>query len=564
MQVTAADAPADDLAERLARFIANAPFREYASRAIKIEDERGKIVPFHINEAQQVVDEEIERQRAAGRPIRVLILKGRQQGMSTYCQARLAWRAFRKPGARCVTVGHALGAVHELYGKFERAWRELPDEDGLRLRPTVESREQGRRLVFADPQRSSYRADSAHEPEKVGRGLTAQYVHLTEIPQWPKADETMQAILAVVPEHADTEILVESTAKGATGWFYEMFAEGMRQLSRGEEPDFVPVFVPWFKTERYRRKYRPGEPRLSPAESKFKEQYDLDTEQVLWYRDQRRRFGDRVTEEYPSNWREAFLSSGLPYFQADARERIREHLRQRGPALKRGQFVTYEVGHVKKSAFKDSPDGPTRIYEAPVPEHRYVLGVDFASGRNHDNSAIIVLDVDTEQVVATHRSKLAPDDVLIEAIQLGKRFNNGLIVPERSGIGQALVDRLVREYRYPNVYRERDEAAVRYSKGSRWGLATSNRNRPSMLEELAHRIHTDQLGIPDDRILAELDSFVFTKDDDTRAEAEAGKWDDMVMALAFAVRGMADVPPPSSPRLTPERSKPRISSRTGF
>lgn len=563
--MTAADAPVDDLAERLSNALAEQPFRKYARTLLRIEDESGKLVQFHINEAQQVVDEEIERQRAIGRPIRVLILKGRQQGMSTYCQARLAWRAFRQPGARCVTVGHALAAVEELYHKFERCWREMPDEDGLRLRPVVESKDRGRRMRFADPQRSTYRADSAHEPEKVGRGLTAQYVHLTEIPQWPKADETMQAILACVPDHSDTEVLVESTAKGATGWFYEMFVEGMRQLERGEEPDFVPVFVPWFKTKRYARAYRSGEPRLSKAEREFKARYDLATEQVLWYRDKRRQFSARVTEEYPSNWREAFLSSGLPYFQAEARERIRERLKERGPALKRGQFVTYTVGHVRKVSFKVADDGPTLIYETPVDEHRYVVGVDFASGRNHDNSAIVVLDVDKFDVVATHRSKLSPAEVLIEAQQLGLRYNTALIVPERSGIGQALVDRLVDEYHYPNVFRETDPAAVKYSRGQRWGLATSARNRPSMLEEVAHLLHSDQLGIPDMRVLSELDSFVFTKDDDTRAEAEAGKWDDMVMALAFAVRGMRDVPPPrSTTRFDAKPRGPHISNRTGF
>jgi hypothetical protein len=216
-----------------------------------IEDEKGDLVRFDLNEAQEIVYAAIKARWAAREPVKLLILKGRQQGMSTLCQMLIAHRMFTQPGVRCLTVGHNLAAVHDLYGKFDRALKSLPEF----LRPDVEpGGERGRRMKLADPVRSSYRADSAHDPEGVGRGTTVQVAHLTEIPQWSKPDETMQAVLATIPDTPQTMILVETTAKGASGWFYEAWMRAQRKLAKGEEPEFVPVFVPWFKTRRYARK----------------------------------------------------------------------------------------------------------------------------------------------------------------------------------------------------------------------------------------------------------------------------------------------------------------------
>jgi hypothetical protein len=428
--------------QQLGHTLANATFRQYAGTLLAIEDENGSLTDsFILNEAQLIVYREIERQRKAGRPIRVLILKGRQQGMSTLCQMRLTWRMLTRPGARCLTVGHSLASVHELYGKFDRAIKELPEF----LRPAYEpGGERGRRQRFTDPLRSSYRADSAHDPEGVGRGMTIQFAHLTEVPQWSKPDETMQAILATIPDHPETEVLVETTAKGAAGWFYEAWIEAMRDMDKGIEPEFVPVFVPWFKTSRYARKRRAGEPQLDKREAKWRDEHGVTNEQAYWYRDQRKKFGERVTEEYPSTWREAFLASGVSYFQRSAMEFYREH--RRDPD-RRGQYKVYPG--TDTAAFAKDAFGPTHIFEAPIDGHRYVAGIDFASGRAKDNSSIIVIDADTRKVVATHQSKMLPNDVLVEAICLGKTYNTALLVPERNGIGQMAVDRLLDEYNYP-------------------------------------------------------------------------------------------------------------------
>jgi hypothetical protein len=177
-----------------------------------------------------------------------------------------------------------------------------------------------------------------------------------------------------------------------------------------------------------------------------------------------------------------------------------------------------------------------------------------------------VIDADTSQVVATHKSKWLPDQMLDEAVLIGKVYHMALLVPERNGIGQALVDRLVNDIGYRNVYRADDAVSVKYHKGARYGWATSNSTRKWLLESLATAVHRLELGIPCKRITDEMDTFVFTDDEGQHAAAAPGKNDDLLMALAFTWRGVQSLPAVSTTRdqKKPTAWRPTVSSRTGY
>lgn len=571
--MTAGDSPAltQNPSDALADAIAGARFRHLAPALLTIEDEEGALVPFELNEAQLILEDEVERQEAIRRPVRMLVLKGRQQGVSTWAQGRKAVRCMTRR-TRGQTVGHALNAVHELWGKLDRYRKAMAETEtaqllaaaGIILQPPLDPGmgEKGRRTVFKDPLGSVCRYDSAADPESVGRGTTQQFLHLTEIPQWSKPEETMQAVLACVPDSPDTMVIVETTAKGASGWFYETWLAAMADVKRGIEPEFVPVFIEWWHTKRYKRKRRKGEPGLTAQEREFQAKYKLTEEQCFWYRDQRRKYGEKVAEEFPCTWQEAFLSSGLPFFRRD----VMEHYRQRAndiEALRVGRFAMI-TGSV--AVWREEPGNATRIYANPVEGHRYSIGIDFASGRAKDWSAIVVIDADTSEVVVSHKSKWDPDRVLDEAVLLARTYNNALMVPERNGIGQVLVDRLVNDLKYTNVYREQDATAVKFHRGVRYGWATSNRTRTWLLEELARWVHERRLSILCQYVVEEMDQFVYTDEDGDRAEAGEGAHDDLVMALAFAVRGLSYLPKVSTESIgqSPAERRAVISSVTGY
>ena len=56
----------------------------YSKAALKIRTKRGEVAPLVLNNAQQILDEAVSKQLASEGRIRVIILKARQQGLSTY------------------------------------------------------------------------------------------------------------------------------------------------------------------------------------------------------------------------------------------------------------------------------------------------------------------------------------------------------------------------------------------------------------------------------------------------------------------------------------------------
>ena len=59
-------------------------FSFYAKSAAKIRTKEGDIRPLVLNPAQQILDDAVRKQMASEGKVRVIILKARQQGLSTY------------------------------------------------------------------------------------------------------------------------------------------------------------------------------------------------------------------------------------------------------------------------------------------------------------------------------------------------------------------------------------------------------------------------------------------------------------------------------------------------
>lgn len=67
-------------------------FEFYAPRCLRIRTKEGAVKPFHLNQAQRYIHERLEQQKRELGYIRAIILKGRQQGCSTYVEGRFVWR----------------------------------------------------------------------------------------------------------------------------------------------------------------------------------------------------------------------------------------------------------------------------------------------------------------------------------------------------------------------------------------------------------------------------------------------------------------------------------------
>ena len=137
----------------------------WAERYVKIRPKAGgKLVPFRFNRAQMVTHLFLEKIREAGHAIRVAIVKGRQQGVSTYIASRFLHRATLFPGTPVFILAHLTKSTNYLFDMVKRMYLNLPEP----LRPEIE-RSNRIELKFGKID-SEYALGSA-ESETIGRGM---------------------------------------------------------------------------------------------------------------------------------------------------------------------------------------------------------------------------------------------------------------------------------------------------------------------------------------------------------------------------------------------------------
>jgi len=106
----------------------------FAEHVLKIRPKAGPLEPFKFNAAQIKLHSLIEEQRERTGRVRVVILKARQLGVSTYVAARLYHRTIHNPGLRTIIIGHEKRASSNLFQIVKRLHDCMPDD----LKPQTE------------------------------------------------------------------------------------------------------------------------------------------------------------------------------------------------------------------------------------------------------------------------------------------------------------------------------------------------------------------------------------------------------------------------------------------
>ena len=278
-------------------------FPFYARNCLRIRAKTGKINAFELNKAQQYIHHCLEEQREKTGRVRAIVLKGRQQGVSTYVEGRYYWKVTHRSGVRAFILTHEADSTSALFEMAERYHELAP---GF-VKPATGA-SNAKELLFKKLD-SGYKVGTAGN-KSVGRGTTIQYFHGSEVAYWPNAAEHAKGILQAVPDENDTEVILESTANGVGNYFYQQW----QQAEAGESP-FQAIFVPWFWQPEY-RKFGLGIKRTD-EENKMVELFGLDDEQLAFRRSKIAELsadgGDGLfafKQEYPMTAQEAFQVSG--------------------------------------------------------------------------------------------------------------------------------------------------------------------------------------------------------------------------------------------------------------
>lgn len=282
-------------------------FPFFAWNCLKIRAKNGSILPFALNRAQRYVHDAIELQKAQTGIVRAIILKGRQQGMSTYVEGRLYWLTAMRQGKTAFILTHEDKATQNIFGMTRRYHDLMPDA----IRPATAA-SNANEIAFSGNQ-SRYAVGTAGS-RGVGRSFTVQYFHGSEAGFWPNAEDHFAGLGQAVPNEPGTEIILESTGNGVGNVFYSLWQDAVRGKSW-----YIPIFVPWFWQEEYRQDPR-SEFVMDSAEAEYAAKYGLDVRQMAWRRqkiiDDFRGDVSLFDQEYPATaalaFRPATESSLIP------------------------------------------------------------------------------------------------------------------------------------------------------------------------------------------------------------------------------------------------------------
>lgn len=288
-------------------------FRWFAQKQLVIRAKDGQLIPFKLNKAQEYMLERIEDQLRRTGKIRMAVLKGRQQGLSTFIGGYLYHRTITRKGVLTFIFAHDADGSSSLYKMVQTYYHEGVYDD---LKPQLGAASQ-KEMVFP-LLGSSYKVGTAGT-SGLGRSKTIQQLHWSEVAYSPNCEDHAMGIMQAVPDLEGTAIFLESTSNGQGDFFYRTC---MQALSG--EGDFELVFIPWYWQAEYTRKDENYQ--LSSEERTLLEQFGNDgltAEHLIWRAHKiktdfhgqlalfKREYPFTPQEAFESNDEEAFIKSGL-------------------------------------------------------------------------------------------------------------------------------------------------------------------------------------------------------------------------------------------------------------
>lgn len=179
--------------------------------------------------------------------------------------------------------------------------------------------------------------------------------------------------------------------------------------------------------------------------------------------------------------------------------------------------------------FIDDPSGYITIYHDVEFGHPYVIGGDTA-GDGSDYFAGQVIDNSDGRQVAVLHNRFDEDLFTKQMYCLGKYYNSALISIEANFSTYPILE--LQRLGYNKQYKRQimDTYTNRYQE--RFGWRTDKLTRPIIISNLVQIVREKTECINDKDTLDEMLTFV--RNEKGRAEAQEGKHDDLIMALAIA------------------------------
>lgn len=549
------------------------------------------------NYLQKKIGDVADRMRELNLPVRLIILKPRQKGSTTYAAAETYCSLRRQSASGVVIAGQysQSSEVHEMLKTYQTndnfSWGSTGEINSKEGRWT-----NGSRLKF----------ETAGDV-LAGVSGTFQTIHSTEVARWSRfgvanASDVLANILKCCPMLPGTMILLESTAEGAAGAFYERWVTAidaedfLSGKSICQPGSYIRCFAPWYEfTDSAMRLTEEQQEEIKntlDSEDEFAGENDLVQlygrddggvlrlgtavddftayEALAWrrwaIREECKRDKIIFSRDYPSSWETAFQKSGSMRFNASGLVVQRQRLAKR--ALPQYGVIEGDA----KGAFRNTEKSEAKIivFEKPIPGRKYIVAVDPATGASQtggadpDRHGVFVLRAgywasDGQWVRPATAARIVqnmfdPDVLEVEIWRLARMYGSrsGAKIVVETNMDRGLIELL--KLRGADLYQRELFNKREYKTTTALGYQTTSKTKEILIDTLAAAIREwDKPGSGIDiwcpEAIIQCENFIVKPNG--RSQAAENHHDDDVIAIALGLE-LID----QATTYTPDRSGP--------
>ena len=566
-------------------------YRYAAQNYFWISDKTGQDQLLRLWDGQELLLQKMEDMKRRNKSQLVIVIKARQLGLSLFGNSIVFWQCVFKQNRKGLIVSEDQDQSVNLFNNYlTPMYRQLP----WWLRPRFSSFKLEEGIIFDVPLKeggvglnSSIRVQWSSRKGGLGQGYRLNAFHGSEFTAWRSLKETLEEDLKyALVKNPDTVGILESTAKGAgteSHAFYNKCAE------LAERSDWEAVFLPYFfETTRvlsppqgwkvgeeekrmrtvvydnwvqcsnsrcrrfFNRKKSKGvrdDEKCPNCNTGKLSAYTLTDEQIYFIVNEKMNASNpkSIKQELALTAEEAFIAGGEQVFSEKAVENL-EYMVERSAKPKKGFFDRHGFFHgfdaddlSRKchlqgcSIQHDTDEHYLSVWEEPVPNAKYQIGVDVGFGKGKDDSVCWVNRVgvrggDDVHVATIVSNSIEPISLSYELAKLGKWYNDATIAIEYNSPGNSTADQLLHNLNYPNVYKKKTASAL--SGTHHWN--TQQNTKPKLIVTMDRWLKEGIFFAKDKRLLEQIK--VFTKDEDSlRTGAQRGFKDDILMAAMICL-----------------------------
>lgn len=514
----------------------------YYSHLLKIrtKDDPPQIIPLIFNRPQRIYHKFKMDLRKLGVPVRIIILKNRQSGFTTYEQGESYMWCATKRYMQCLTMAHVDRATSDIFQMVNR-FHERMDKN---FKPD-RKRDSSTKIEF--PKR-----DCKFQIMTAGSasiGVTLNKAHLSEAAFYESLNNTLSMLKECIPNSG--ELVIESTPQGYND-FHTIY-DGAQDLYHPRPKSSIKngyyrFFTRWFDDPQYQFSYWKNEPiktwddltRLTGDFTKDEKDFlklfkNITPMQMCW---RRWKIGesqgdmDKFWEQYPEDDIQCFLLSGSQFFT------IKDVMMQ---------MIGWANLH---EPIETITELGLKIWEHPKPGLKYCAGGDPAEGKEGDDSAFHMVEERSGRTVMTFAcNTLTPRDFAILCEKYCSQYNRAFLTIERNNHGHTVLNELIHHldyynpwelYHHHNYFEDfkpvKQQLMKEFNNAYEPGFPTKSNTKAMLLDNLNEFIREYPEAVMDIEVINQYKTFV-RQGVSGKIGALSPNHDDRVIAHALAIWG---------------------------